>query len=152
MSQDGCGKCRPNRVSIQGNAKIKKKGLKVTSKHKKKNTVDRAKNLMKLRYLSFFFPFPFTVRNVLLTHSRCRVLLLHLTALSDTHKHTHTHTQTHTTHTHTHTCARARFKAPLDEGLERRRPDKVQLSQDTDIHPVSGIRTRHSADSSLRET
>ena len=66
---------------------------------------------------------------------------------TNTHTHTHKHIQTQThTHIHTHTLKHTHHthvRAPLDEGSERRKPDKTQNLQDRDIHAVSGIRTRH---------
>ena len=49
--------------------------------------------------------------------------------------HTQTQTQTHTHTTH--------GRAPLDEGSDRRKPDKAQHSQDRKVQAVSGIRNRH---------
>ena len=100
---DGCGKPPPHRDSIHRKVEIKN-CLKVTNKHKTKNTVDKTNKLMNLKYLSSFRPLVLTVWPLLPTDCRCRGLQLYLTVLGGT---THTHT-------HTHTCGRVL----LDEGSE----------------------------------
>jgi hypothetical protein len=50
----GCGNSLHHRDSITGTAKIKN-CLKVTNKHKTKNTVNERNNFMTLQYCSYYF-------------------------------------------------------------------------------------------------
>ena len=74
----------------------------------------------------------FLVLSLLRPHCRGRKLLLHLITLWDTHTHTHTHTHTPRD-----------FSGRGFGSTQRPLPDKTSHSQGTDIHAVSGIRTRN---------
>ena len=53
------------------------------------------------------------------------------------------HTKWHPTHTNTHTHIQTHGRAKLDEVSVSCKHEKAKYSHDTNIHAVSGIRTRH---------
>ena len=138
VGRDGCGKSHSHRDWISGPVKIKN-CLKVTSKHKTKNITDIVSNFMNLKFLSFMLSLflAFSVRSLSNCHCRCTRQSLHLITLSDTHS----------------VDSSGRRIGPSQGPL----PEDTQHSQDTDIHFVSWIRTRHpskraAADSRLLAT
>ena len=89
LPHSGCGRLRKISSSLRFHPRKanSKNCLKVTSKHKTKNGVDKMNNLMKLKYLSSFFPFFLTVWTFLPTDWTCRGLLLHTHTTPTTHIH-----------------------------------------------------------------